>query len=123
MKGPVRYLIVGVLWALSGLAWSMEVPKAEMPERHYAFLENYCLNCHDDLEEKGSINLERLPFDLGTVEAAEMWQKVLNVLNSGEMPPEEKRQPTHESKTDFLEDLSKQIVIARKGQPLMFGVA
>ena len=114
MKGPVRFLIVGVLWALSGLAWSMEVPKAEMPERHYAFLENYCLNCHDDLEEKGSINLERLPFDLGTVEAAEMWQKVLNVLNSGEMPPEEKRQPTHESKTDFLEDLSKQIVIARK---------
>jgi len=85
-----------------------------MPERHFAFFENYCLDCHDAATEKGSVNLEDLSFDLGTIESAEMWQKVLNTINSGEMPPEDKPQPTDDHKTEFLESLSKQLVTARK---------
>ena len=91
-----------------------ESPQALMPERHFAFFENYCLDCHDAATEKGSVNLEDLSFDLGTIESAEMWQKVLNTINSGEMPPEDKPQPTDDHKTEFLESLSKQLVTARK---------
>ncbi|MCB1123400.1 MAG: DUF1592 domain-containing protein, partial [Verrucomicrobiae bacterium] len=49
-----------------------------------------------------------------TLESAELWQKVLNMLNSGEMPPEDEKQLTDAEKTDFLADLSGQLALARK---------
>ncbi len=85
----------------------------EMPEKHFAVFDKYCLDCHDSLTEKGSVNLEDLPFTMDSVESAERWQKVLNSLNSGEMPPDDKKQLTDEEKTEFLADLSNQLVVAR----------
>jgi len=89
-------------------------PRAVMPQKHAAFFENYCLDCHDAATEKGKVNLEDLSFDLATIQSAELWQKVLNTINSGEMPPEKKPQPTDAEKSAFLEDLSAQLVTARK---------
>ena len=62
-----------------------------LPEKHFEFLSNYCLDCHDALTEKGSVNLEDLSFQVTNIQEAELWQKVLNTMNSGEMPPEEKK--------------------------------
>ena len=80
-------------------AWGSTVQSSEkadqrihgvMPERHFEVLENYCLDCHDSFEEEGGVNLEELAFTMDTIETAELWQKVLNVVNSGEMPPKKK---------------------------------
>jgi len=90
-----------------------DVPQAVMPEAHYNILADYCLDCHDTRTKKGGVDLESLSFSLDTIPTAELWQKVLNTLNSGEMPPENKDQLTDEEKTVFLEDLSKQLVVAR----------
>ncbi len=60
------------------------------------------------------MNLEELPFQITTLEQAELWQKVLNALNSGEMPPEESEQPGNTEKADFLEELAQTMVAARK---------
>ena len=93
---------------------SVPEPKAMLPEKHLAFLDAYCLNCHDALSEKGEVNLEDLPLHIETIEQAETWQKVLNSLNSGEMPPEKKKQPQQTEKADFLDDLALTMVTARK---------
>ena len=69
-------------------------PKVEFPDKHVAFLDTYCMDCHDADTEKGSVNLEALSFKIETIEQAETWQKVLNVLNSGEMPPERRSSPS-----------------------------
>lgn len=50
-------------------------PVAKMPPRHSVFLKNYCLNCHDTDTQTGKIDLERLSFDLGTIESAESGRK------------------------------------------------
>jgi len=84
-----------------------------MPEAHFELLENHCLDCHDAFEEKGGVNLEDLSFTMDTLDAAELWQKVLNVVNSGEMPPEDEPPLAPEDKTEFLADLSNQLVVAR----------
>lgn len=94
-------------------AFASEGPTAVMPENHFDFLNEYCLDCHDAITEEGNVNLEDLSFNLSTLATAELWQKVLNVLNSGEMPPEDETQPEAQSKTDFLDDLSHQLVTAR----------
>ncbi len=99
---------------LAPLSHAEEAPQAVMPEAHFGFLSSYCLDCHDSLSEKGEVNLEELSFTPDTAQSAEMWQKVLNTLNSGEMPPEDKKQPIAAEKAQFLDDLSHQLVQARK---------
>ena len=39
------------------------------------------------------MDLETLSLSITTIEQAEIWQKVLNSLNAGEMPPEDSEQP------------------------------
>ncbi|MEM1293811.1 MAG: DUF1592 domain-containing protein [Verrucomicrobiota bacterium] len=87
---------------------------AEIPRVHDQVLVEYCFDCHDSLSEKGGIDLEMLSYRIDSVESAEMWQKVLNVLNSGEMPPDNKPQLTSEEKISLLRDLSDQLVLARE---------
>ena len=89
-------------------------PRAIMPEKHLDLFDAYCMDCHDADTQKGKVNLEDLPLEVNTLPHAELWQKVLNVMNSGEMPPENKRQPEKVEKADFLEDLAKTMVLARK---------
>ena len=83
-------------------------------EKHQFFLEDHCYNCHDNSLQKGMVNLEALPLEITTLEQAELWQKVLNALNSGEMPPPDKKQPPQEDKADFLAGLADTMVVARK---------
>ena len=83
-------------------------------EKHYDFLETYCLDCHDSASEKGDVNLEEISFKITTIKEAELWQKVLNTMNSGEMPPEKKKQPKQKEKADFLDALAKTMVEARR---------
>ena len=101
-----------LIW-LAGFAGAVEL-EVELPKKHFSLIDSYCLDCHDGEMQKGKINLEALPFKVNTLEQAELWQKVLNTMNSGEMPPENKRQPKNEEKADFLDDLAQTMVLARK---------
>lgn len=85
-----------------------------MPAAHAGFLREHCLRCHPADGQESGVSLDDIPFEIATVATAERWQKVLNVLNSGEMPPEDEPQPTDQAKIDFLADLSNAMVAARK---------
>tara|TARA_R110002096_G_scaffold4501_19_gene21175 strand:- start:7607 stop:10150 length:2544 start_codon:yes stop_codon:yes gene_type:complete len=110
---PVSVLLLSLIAGIHSIHG--EATTAAMPERHFAVFEKYCLDCHDADTEKGEVNLDDLSFDLATdLKTAETWQKILDALNTGEMPPEDKKQLTAEDKTSFLDDLSNRIVTARK---------
>ena len=104
---------VTVFLGLVGFSGAADL-EVELPKKHFALIESYCLDCHDGETQKGKVNLEALSFKVDTLEEAELWQKVLNAMNSGEMPPENKRQPKNEEKADFLDDLAQTMVLARK---------
>ena len=59
-----------------------------MGKQHQTLLKDYCISCHGAEKQKGKVRLDDLPLTLSTVETAERWQKVLNAMNSGDMPPE-----------------------------------
>jgi hypothetical protein len=99
-----------VLWG-TGLA---QEPAAVLPERHQALLKEHCLSCHDAEKQKGKFRVDELSLSITDNVGAERWQKVLNALNSGEMPPEDQKQPPAAAKADFLEDLAKVMVVARR---------
>ena len=103
-----------LLLQVSPPVYSADEPTAEVPEAHFAIFDKYCLECHDSLTEEGGVNLDDLSFKIDTVASAELWQKVLNSLNSGEMPPEDEPQLSDKEKTQFLDDLSHEMVAARE---------
>ena len=88
--------------------------EASLPEKHRAFFKAHCLDCHDSATREGKVDLETLSFRITTLEQAELWQKVLNALNTGEMPPEDSEQPGNTEKADFLDDLAQTMVTARQ---------
>ncbi len=59
-----------------------------------AFLVEYCLDCHDADSEKGDINLDFIKIDWSDPHAAAVWAKAWEMLEGGEMPPEDKKQPS-----------------------------
>ena len=85
-----------------------------MPAEHRALLENHCTKCHNAEKQKGRVRLDDLSFQITNVETAERWQKILNVLNSGEMPPEDEERLSNDAKTEFLDTLSNLMVEARE---------
>ena len=90
-----------------------EPPQAVLDAKHRAFFKDNCLNCHNVEKQKGKVRLDDIAFSVDSVEKADLWQKVLNSINSGEMPPEDEKQPDVAAKTDFLDDLSRMLVTAR----------
>lgn len=110
---------------LSGLAIFMSVlglshyvhaapQQVPVPAQSQPFLTSYCFECHDSETREGGVDLETLALEITTVEQAEKWQKILNVLNSGEMPPKDSEQPGNVEKANFLDALAQTMVAARK---------
>lgn len=85
-----------------------------MPEKHRLLFKENCVSCHNADKQKGHFRIDNLPLTITTVEDAERWQKVLNAMNSGDMPPEDEKQPSSTAKADFLEDLANVMVAARR---------
>ena len=109
----VRHILFPAL-AMAVSAGAMAAPQAKLDARHVELLKTNCFSCHGADTQEASVRLDNLPLAIGTIADAELWQRVLNVLNSGEMPPKEKPRPDPQAKTEFLADLSEVMVVARK---------
>ena len=107
-------LLVLMLGAAGAQGQDPHGPAARLDPSHQAFLRQYCHAGHSAQTQKGKPRLDDLPFTLDSVERADLWQKVLKNLNSGEMPPQEEPQPRPEAKATFLEALSQTMVLARR---------
>ena len=88
--------------------------RAELPGQYRAFFEKYCVECHGAEKQKGKVRLDDISLSVDTLKKADEWAKILNSLNSGDMPPEDAKQPENNAKADFLEALSQTMVVARK---------
>lgn len=112
MRCSINYLFLMLPIALAAPAAGPH--HARLDDMHRALLKEYCVFCHGPEKQKGKFRVDDLAFSISTVETAEKWQKVLNAMNSGEMPPEDEKQPPNEAKTNLLDDLSNVMVTARR---------
>lgn len=110
-------ILVGAACASASMAESADAdqPRAAMPQKHAEVFRKYCLDCHDSDTREGSVDLEAISFEISKdIPTAERWAKILNAINSGEMPPRDAEPISDKDKTAFLKDLSIQMVTARK---------
>ncbi|HEX4132285.1 MAG TPA: DUF1592 domain-containing protein [Pirellulales bacterium] len=101
-------------WIYSSLAHAAAPAPARFDATQRAFFKDYCVECHGAETQEGQLRLDDISLAIETVEQADRWQKILGALNSGEMPPEDAKQPNPERKTEFLDKLSNTLARARK---------
>ena len=97
---PARFLSSLILLLL---------PVAPAAESQTAFFESYCLSCHDQNSQKGDLRLDTLEAPDLKTDNLELWQRVYGVLDTGEMPPRKRTQPSTGERTILLNWIASEL--------------
>ena len=94
---------VGVMLLLrsSGFAEAASFSEAGLP-----FLEKHCVECHGPKKQKGGLVLDRFNDELSVLRARRQWKEIVELVRSGEMPPEKQPQPTAAERQKFLDSVA-----------------
>ena len=66
------------------------------------FFESYCTECHGSKKAKGKVTLHEFSLARGSADDLKLWERVLDALKGGEMPPEdETKQPTAKERAEI----------------------
>lgn len=87
--------------ALAGAGlFSAEVVGAEvtLDAQIKPLLKEFCYGCHNAKDQKGDLDLELVANDARFAVHRDAWEKSIELLESREMPPEKKPQPTEEQR-------------------------
>lgn len=68
-----------------------------------AFLQSHCIDCHGEEKQKGDRRFDELSLDFHDLNTAWDWEEILDLLNLGEMPPEDEPQPAVEEKLAMID--------------------
>src|SRR5262245_4834422 len=99
-----RWMFLALLgWACSVASAHAQAGKKKAEEKQPAratftrdvapMLAKYCVSCHGGRKPKGQLNLEELRDEREALERPEIWEKVVQRLRAGEMPPEGNPKP------------------------------
>ena len=123
LPDEVRAFLGDDPYSMDGLA-TMESSKVEETLSNYDFAKdinpitsNYCVNCHGEEKQKGGLRLDGIDPDMVHGKDAETWRAMLDMVNSGEMPPKEEKQLTDEERrvlVDWITASIQQAVALRK---------
>lgn len=72
-------------------------------------LKEFCFDCHNPEKTKGDLNLVPIAANAKLDENREVWEKVAELMESREMPPSKKPQPTDEQRDLVLHYLDGQL--------------
>ena len=79
------------------------------------FVQEHCISCHGEKKQKGDRRFDGLGIDFEDQDTVWAWEEVLDMLNLGEMPPEEETQPDSEQVKEMVswitEKLEQSIVL------------
>ncbi len=86
--------LLGVIWIFGGNA-SVYAAGTESGDP-ISFLQQHCLGCHGEKKQKGDRRFDHLELNFDDEDTAFEWQEILDMVNLGEMPPEDEPQPSDE---------------------------
>ena len=97
-----------LLLAASALA---AAPAAPNPAAA-AFLEKHCVECHDGEVKKGGLDLTALAFKPEDRQSSKVWQRMVERVRDGEMPPSKKPRPPASDAARFVADVHAPLLAA-----------
>lgn len=82
------------------------------------FFANYCYDCHNNDKQKGDINLEQFQAEPKMWENQDLWADVRDMLETREMPPKKKTQPSEEDRHQLVLFIDKELAKFDCGGPV-----
>ncbi len=73
------------------------------------FFRKHCIRCHGPAETKGELRLDSLDADFTKPATFERWQRILERVQAGEMPPQDEPRPKPDLVTDFAKLLTARL--------------
>ena len=81
------------------------------------FFDTHCVRCHGPDEAKSDITLHTLRGDFADDDELERWELVLEMLEGGEMPPEDEPRPTAEERARVVKWIDSELRAAVAAGP------
>ncbi|WP_437221916.1 DUF1592 domain-containing protein [Planctomicrobium sp. SH661] len=114
MNFRIAILICFLASARCSMLAASDVPQPVVPAQHLEQLRTHCQSCHSEEAAEAGFRVDDLPLEIDSLPVAQRWQKILNALNSGEMPPAGEPNLDAAAKANLLDDLAHTMVVARK---------
>ncbi|MSU20939.1 MAG: DUF1592 domain-containing protein [Pedosphaera sp.] len=73
------------------------------------FFAEYCFSCHGKEKKKAGVNLEVFGDNTVILADRKVWETVLDMLESREMPPEKKPQPSEEQRQSIIQFIDSEL--------------
>ena len=86
------------------------------PSPHREFLDRYCVACHNDRTRTAGLTLSGIDLE-NPHQNAELWEKVVHKLRTGQMPPAGRAQPDHTASHAMTSWLTTALDKAAAAQP------
>lgn len=80
--------------------------QASSHESAIAFVKKHCIACHGDKEPQAELSLTKFGDEAAILKARKTWQKILRMVEQGEMPPKERPKPTADEITSFTQSVN-----------------
>jgi hypothetical protein len=77
-------------------------PTAPVEPQAGSFFRKYCLECHDSASKSGGLSLEQLDYSMSGRAATELWTRIHDRIDHGEMPPPDATRPPKEETAALL---------------------
>ncbi|MFN5196707.1 MAG: DUF1592 domain-containing protein [Planctomyces sp.] len=84
---PVWHILCGAIAGAAG------VEPPDFSVSGSAFLQKYCLKCHNDQESSAELSLQGLTDNAALIRSRRSVTRILRVVTSGEMPPADQQRP------------------------------
>ncbi len=82
---------------------------APTPEQLRKFGQEYCFKCHGAQKQKGDFNFEDYAANPDVAKDRKTWEKIAELLDSGEMPPDDKPQPPDQDRLALIHWIDGQL--------------
>lgn len=110
----IRFLFILIAAFVCTARPSLADPPGSVPVE---FLKNNCFRCHGEETQEAEIRLDRFAMSPLSAEASLTWTRVIDVLEAGEMPPEDEPQPKAEEIEAAISGLARQIANSAGPRP------
>ena len=107
-------------WADESKTDPFAILTAEYAEKTRPLMKQFCLGCHSTAKQKGELDLERFATLAEVRRGTKEWLKVVEMLDNGEMPPKDAKQPAPEQRKLLREWIERYLhaeALANAGDP------
>ncbi len=77
-----------------------------------SFFKKHCVKCHGPDKQKAKLRLDTLAWEPSDADNIDVWQQIIDRIESGEMPPNGEPTPSQESRATLLRVLEKRVTQA-----------